>query len=181
MTNNNHCNTIECLESRRFLSATLAKDGTLVVKGGDHADNVNVYVSAAKTLTVQESGGKETDFVLSQVKRIVVRGGDGADYLNIDDSVSIGAMLFGEEGNDILVGGNGDDRLFGGPGDDHLAGGLGDDKLVGAAGADRLLGNEGDDTIGGGGGRDQIHSGAGKDVLGKGDKDLDVKTTSRNR
>lgn len=172
MTFSNHDNSIECLESRRFLSATLAKDGTLIVKGGDAPDAVNVYVSAAKTLTVRHAA-QDQDFALSQVKRIVLRGGGGADYLNIDDSVGISGALHGEAGNDTLVGGNGDDMLYGGSGHDHLAGGLGDDLLVGAAGDDRLLGNEGDDTLGGGGGRDQIHSGAGKDVLGKGDKDLD--------
>jgi Ca2+-binding RTX toxin-like protein len=181
MTPNNHNNAIECLECRRFLSATLAKDGTLIVKGGDHPDNVNVYVSAAKTLTVQESGGKATDFVLSRVKRVVIRGGGGADYLNVDDSVSIPAALYGEAGSDILVGGNGDDMLFGGTGDDHLAGGLGDDLLVGAAGDDRLLGNEGSDTLGGGDGRDQVYSGPGKDLLKKGDKDLDAGAKSLRR
>jgi Ca2+-binding RTX toxin-like protein len=48
-------------------------------------------------------------------------------------------MVFGGDGDDILVGGHGADVLLGGGGRDVLVGGLGADLLIGGGGADVLF------------------------------------------
>ncbi|WP_333496307.1 Ig-like domain-containing protein, partial [Kluyvera sp. CHPC 1.251] len=74
------------------------------------------------------------------------------DYVT-QNSEELGAMgsgndvLYGGEGNDILVGGGGNDMLYGGEGDDILYGGTGNDTLIGGKGDDTLYGGSGSDTF----------------------------------
>ncbi|MFD1259670.1 calcium-binding protein [Entomomonas asaccharolytica] len=72
-------------------------------------------------------------------------------------------ILYGRDGNDILIGGSGDDRLYGENGDDRLEAGEGDDYLYGGAGDDILVAGPGSSFLQGGAGNDTyiIHRGDG--------------------
>lgn len=59
-------------------------------------------------------------------------------------------LLWGGDGDDIILGLNGADNLYGGYGDDSLEGGSGADYLRGEAGTDRLWGGSGSDVLAGG-------------------------------
>ena len=96
------------------------------------------------------------------------------DILTGTDSLFVGNIIFGHDGNDELYGGWGDDILSGDEGDDLLSGGDEDDILIGGPGADTLNGNDGDDklyggadadTLNGGAGFNELEGGAGADVL----------------
>ena len=67
------------------------------------------------------------------------------DILTGTDSLFVGNIIFGHDGNDELYGGWGDDILSGDEGDDLLSGGDEDDILIGGPGADILTGGLGDD------------------------------------
>jgi len=67
---------------------------------------------------------------------------------------SVGLVLLGGDGNDVLIGGAGGDRLEGGNGNDALRGGAGDDTLIAGSGNDTLQGEAGKDTLDGGSGTD---------------------------
>ena len=56
-------------------------------------------------------------------------------------------MLYGQNGNDLLVGDQGNDTLLGGAGNDRLIGGEGIDILNGGTGADTLSGGSGRDLF----------------------------------
>lgn len=86
---------------------------------------------------------------------------------------TIGRVLSGEGGNDLLIGGGGDDTLNGNDGNDILRGRAGNDLIFGGQGADTLnggggndslQGEEGDDLLIGVGGTDVIDGGAGIDT-----------------
>jgi Ca2+-binding RTX toxin-like protein len=81
---------------------------------------------------------------------VAVYGGAGNDDIQVADSISLPAWLYGGDGNDRLKGGSGNNVLLGGAGDDLLVGGNGRDLLIGGTGADRLIGNGGDDILIGG-------------------------------
>ncbi|MHB8973221.1 MAG: hypothetical protein ACYC3X_28765 [Pirellulaceae bacterium] len=76
-----------------------------------------------------------------------VYGQDGNDDLQVADSITRSAWLYGGAGNDRLKGGAGHDVLQGGDGDDVLAGQSGRDILIGGNGADRIVGNADDDIL----------------------------------
>ena len=78
-------------------------------------------------------------------------GGDGNDTL--DASVSPGAGLYGEAGNDVLLGGDLSDAMFGGTGDDTMNGNNGSDQFYLATDAVPY----GHDVIDGGAGFDWLH------------------------
>ena len=67
------------------------------------------------------------------------------DILRGTDSLFVGNIIFGYDGDDGLYGGWGDDILSGGEGNDLLDGGDEDDLLMGGPGADILTGGLGDD------------------------------------
>ncbi len=55
---------------------------------------------------------------------------------------TIGGMIFGHAGDDLLMGGAGSERMQGGFGNDILAGGLGSDTLHGGDGSDTFRGTQ---------------------------------------
>lgn len=81
---------------------------------------------------------------------------DGADG-------NVGAAIYGNAGNDLLIGGNSSEVFEGGFGADRLFGNDGDDILRGGAGNDTLSGGSGDDVIDGGSERTIAEGGAGND------------------
>ena len=77
-------------------------------------------------------------------------------------------MIFGNEGNDILLGNEASDTIFAGQGNDLVFGGQGDDLIFGNQGNDTLYANEGADRL-------VIASGDGNDLIfgfnvGEGDR-----------
>lgn len=90
--------------------------------------------------------------------------GQGGNDLVFADVMNVPLVVFGGEGDDVLVGGRTGDSLDGGDGNDILFGGTlgtdGDDLLVGGAGDDVLIGHWGADTLRGGTGSDLVMAGA---------------------
>jgi Ca2+-binding RTX toxin-like protein len=77
-----------------------------------------------------------------------VIGSDHADTMFGDDApVSHFDLLFGRDGNDVLVGRGSHNGLSGGDGDDYLAGGPIGDGLSGGTGRDTLLARGGNDDL----------------------------------
>ena len=64
-----------------------------------------------------------------------------------------------------MVGGAGKDLMFGDDGDDLIMSGAGNDMVFGGAGRDRIITEEGDDVIDGGDDRDIVDAGAGNDTV----------------
>lgn len=79
----------------------------------------------------------------------------GSDRLG-NDSINAINLLYGRDGDDVLVGYHNGDVLYGGEGADVLYGVEGDDVILGDAGDDVLQGGEGEDVVLGGEGRDFI-------------------------
>jgi VCBS repeat-containing protein len=101
---------------------------------------------------------------------VIVFGGDGNDLLL---GGSGNDFLSGEAGNDTLRAAGGDDLLLGGDGQDTLRGGAGNDVLDGGADSDLLAGQGGSDLLIGGTGNDTVYGDAGNDsILGNDGNDL---------
>jgi Ca2+-binding RTX toxin-like protein len=79
--------------------------------------------------------------------RIIAYGLGGDDDIQVADTITLPAWLYGGAGNDRLKGGAGHDVLLGEAGDDLLVGGSGRDLLLGGLGADRIVGNADDDIL----------------------------------
>jgi Ca2+-binding RTX toxin-like protein len=97
---------------------------------------------------------------LGQVSEAVFPGGvygQGANDIEINklgnDTVAIGAVIFGGTGNSTLsvAGSSANNIVVGGPGNNTLTGGLGRDILIGGTGKDMLHAGQGDDILIGGG------------------------------
>ncbi|MEX2142570.1 MAG: RHS repeat-associated core domain-containing protein [Pirellulales bacterium] len=73
---------------------------------------------------------------------IAAYGQTGDDLIQVSPFLGVPALLFGQEGNDILVGGAANDILVGSLGDDILYGSGGRDLLFGGLGADYLQGSD---------------------------------------
>src|SRR4051812_42534333 len=102
--------SIESLESRTLLSATLSAKGTLVADGTAGNDIIVISRDPRRTTKILvKINGVGVKFPSASVKRIQMTGQGGADRLTIDDSLGIisarGATLLGGDGNDTLVGG----------------------------------------------------------------------------
>jgi Ca2+-binding RTX toxin-like protein len=165
--------SIETLETRVLFAAHSAgtavlEAGTLLVAGTRRADDIHLSLNAgdATRLDVVINGGTPVTFDLAELTAgIRIEGGNGGDTLGVDPAVSIGAVLIGGNGKDVLSGGAGDDRLEGGNGIDHLTGGAGRDALLGGNGADVLNGGDDDDHLDGGRAKDRVTGGPGTDVF----------------
>src|SRR5262249_43178551 len=90
------------------------------------------------------------DFPVGAVDRLVIYLGGGDDEAQVQNKVTIDALLLGGDGADRLYGGGGHNVLVGGAGDDHLIGGDLADIVTGGAGEDRLYGKGGSDVLIGG-------------------------------
>jgi Ca2+-binding RTX toxin-like protein len=86
-----------------------------------------------------------------------------ADVENVAGG-TLGDVIIGNGGSNLLEGGEGDDRLLGRGGPDGLLGGDGADSVNGGKGRDSLEGASGSDRIGSrDGGPDQVSCGSGLD------------------
>jgi Ca2+-binding RTX toxin-like protein len=86
-------------------------------------------------------------FPAAGVGRILIHMCDGDDHATISSGVDVGAVMFGDAGNDHLNAGKVAAIVIGGDGDDMLIGGSGKDVLIGGRGADRIVGHAGDDLL----------------------------------
>jgi len=77
-------------------------------------------------------------FLATDVTQVVVNCGDGDDVVSVDESITVAAIIGGENGADTLRGGGGNDQLFGGDGNDVLDGRGGGDILDGENGIDTV-------------------------------------------
>jgi RTX calcium-binding nonapeptide repeat (4 copies)/Putative Ig domain len=104
--------------------------GNLQVAGTSAADVISVGPDPNPLLlAVTINGAPVGSFAVAGITgHIVVHGFDGADRITVVST--IGADLFGGNGNDTLTGGAGNDSLTGGNGNDVLIGGLGNDVYV---------------------------------------------------
>ena len=120
----------------------------VIIVGSQVNDTITVAIASGK-LNVTINGQKQS-FAVANIVGIVVRGNDGNDTITLSSSVTIGGILDGGLGDDILTGSAGNDLLLGGEGDDKLLGLGGRDVLIGGDGHDSLTGGLGDDLLIGG-------------------------------
>ena len=174
--------SVEALETRRLLSASLTSKGTLVVEGTAAADAISVRRSGGSivVLTAEQDGSAAAEPVLrfkaAKVKRVLVEAGDGSDLVDVTLS-TVPTTVAGGTGNDVLTGRAGC-TLVGGGGNDYLASvpagtfAVGDGPfgngafflnridppavLSGGAGNDVLVSNTQGDIVVGGTGVDQV-------------------------
>jgi predicted outer membrane repeat protein len=82
--------------------------------------------------------------------RLIAYGQAGNDQIEVANSITLPAWLYGGAGNDTLSGGKGSDVLLGGDGDDVLTNVGGRDLHIGGLGADQLSSGTDDDLLIGG-------------------------------
>src|SRR4051794_14237204 len=136
--------SIQHLETRRLLAATLATTGVLDITGTSGNDTLAVALSGTN-VGVKLNTASPQIFAASKVKAIHVNAGIGNDRVTIGVSLP-GAVVHGADGNDTLTGGSANDTLYGDNGNDSLLGGNGNDTMDGGAGNDTLSGQGGFDT-----------------------------------
>ena len=156
------CCSVEPLEARRMLSASITKAGVLKLTGTNDSDNFVVSRSNNKIVVMQ--GDVRKAFSESKVKSINVRGDDGNDRVDLS-GVNFQAKFTGDEGDDTLLGSQGSDDASGENGDDSLVGNGGNDSLRGGKGEDTLRGGKGNDELRGDEQRDSLYGDAGNDSL----------------
>jgi Ca2+-binding RTX toxin-like protein len=157
-------------------------DGRLRINGSTGDDVITVSTNARHSGLIDVSiNGAVTQFDGTLVRRIEVFAGPGDDRVEVSDTPSASAELYGHSGDDQLVisdpdiqamvnGGAGDDRISGSPGaTSKLYGEAGNDTLTGGDRSDSLIGGSGDDSLAGGNavndGLNVLHGGAGDDTL----------------
>ena len=154
--------------------------GVLVITATPADDRIMV-LSVGSQFVVQANGQKIAQVPAGSVSKIKASGGRGNDNIQVSPSITIPAVIRGEDGDDELVGGSGPDDIDGGAGEDYILGNAGNDVLVGSDGNDQISGDSGDDRVYGGAhqdslvggdGNDQIDGGSGNDtILGGGGND----------
>jgi Ca2+-binding RTX toxin-like protein len=153
---NTNAATVTLASGTLTVEGTINDDRILVAKEGG---NYNVFVNDSLI----------GSFKNNTVSQIVVNGEFGDDLIDLSKNVTIYAIIFGGQGNDVIYGSNGSNELHGGDGDDVLFGGNGADLLFGDAGNDILLGGNGADALFGGLGNDFLYGENGADQLDGGD------------
>lgn len=158
---------LEGLETRILMAAdsgsAVLDSGVLTVLGSRKNDQIQI---AAKSDALWVRVNKQSfRFAAAEVTAIRIDGGRGDDKICLNESVLLGAILSGGDGNDVIWGGGGSDTISGGKGNDKLHGGGGNDTLGGGGGNDRVQGDAGDDVVHGDEGNDEVFGGAGFDEL----------------
>lgn len=138
----------------------------LVFGGTPGVDGVYFYVgSGANTVNIvaQFENTQNVNLfntVSGVTGRVIAFGYDSSDALVAEFLVNHESLLYGGNGDDVLVGGLLGDVLDGGAGNDVLIGGTqptdAGDLLAGGAGNDLLLGHRGSDLLSGGIGEDLL-------------------------
>lgn len=159
-------------KSDDILSGTAGKD-VINGKNGDdlltgttghdrvegNQDNDTIYGGANNDLVVGDKVGAEWSLVGDKWVY------DASKLMGFGDGESYDDLIFGGDGDDVVIGNGGADELFGGDGDDLLNAGSGDDAAYGGNGADILNLDGGDDRGFGGSGANILYGGGGNDTL----------------
>ena len=141
------------------------KDNTLFIYGYNEGDSVEIrdffyphgghaienFVFKDKTITLEQF----------QKEGMVIHGTAGKDEIWLDTGR---AILFGEDGDDMLSGGKYNDVLVGGNGNDVLQAYGGDNTLIGGTGNDNLRADDGKNIFVGGAGDDYLSGRGGDDI-----------------
>lgn len=143
-------------------------DGVLVVEGTINDDQISVE-KHGENFTVFINSDQVGEFSRHDVDSIRINGSSGDDVIDLSKNLTIYAIVFGGEGNDLIIGSNGGNELHGDEGDDTLTGGNGNDLLFGDDGNDFLYGGNGADSLFGGAGSDWLDGENGVDSLDGGD------------
>jgi Ca2+-binding RTX toxin-like protein len=118
--------------------------GVLTVGGNSEGSSIQV---SSGSLVVTVDGVTQS---FNGVQQVVIRGGAGNDLISIAPNVTVPVVVYGGDGDDIILGGGGNDVLIGGDGNDLILGRGGRNLLIGGAGSDILIGGSGDDILIGG-------------------------------
>jgi Ca2+-binding RTX toxin-like protein len=110
-----------------------------VTVNGTSGDDVAVVVGGVAGVTVAGlSAQVDITGVEGALDTLTINGGGGADVIDAS-SLAAGAVrlvVYGGEGDDVIIGSDGDDYLYGGAGNDVIVGGLGNDVIDGGDGDD---------------------------------------------
>src|SRR5262245_2352693 len=115
------------------------------------------------SISVFSNGGDDSVTLLGP-QGATVEAGDGNDVIQAPNA-TLGCLLNGGLGDDLLVAGAGNDFLVGAGGNDTISGGAGNDHIEGRDGNDILRGEDGDDDIDDGAGLDDSNGGPGANTL----------------
>ena len=121
------------------------------------------------------SSALERTAELRKASNVVLLNAPNVEQANPIPETQSNDVIYGDEGDDIILAGIGNDVVFGGNGRDSINGGSGIDFIEGQDGDDRLSGGSGVDVVFGGAGDDQIGGGRGDDFLfgGAGNDEID--------
>lgn len=167
--------TLESLESRALLTASIDEAGLLTIVGTEKADVITLSPGPADgSVSLRGVAGVARGTVFTGVTGIQVSTLGGNDRVvvaaNIRDAggALIGVVIDTGRGNDVVDGGDGDDEIRTGDGNDVARGRGGNDDISLGAGNDTGNGGAGDDTIRGEDGRDSVSGSTGDDSLSGG-------------
>ena len=152
-------------------SRALLNGGTVNASFDTKEGDDVVVLSDLSVLALTLNAGAGNDQILSGSLGDVINGEAGLDLILAGagaDTVDGGAdrdIIEGNDGNDLINGGDGDDLIFGDDGDDTIVGDDGLDVIIGGAGNDTLNGGAQDDIILGVSGVNTILGGLGNDLL----------------
>ncbi|MEZ6120710.1 MAG: agmatine deiminase family protein [Pirellulaceae bacterium] len=153
--------SVETLESRQLMTATLSSSGVWSIVGTNASDEI--YVARDEhdpsVLLVEVNGRIVGEEHASNVRHIRIQGLRGHDFIEIDESagaIRTPTTIYGQNGDDVILGGSGVDRIFGGAGHDELLGNDGNDFIYGGNGDDYLEGGRGNDLLNGGSGWNEL-------------------------
>lgn len=185
--------SMESLEPRSMLSATVDDAGVLTIVGTQQRDVIEVRAGTELgSVVLRGVAGVPRDTAFANVTRVSISSLAGNDRIVIGSGIRdvsgnfIPFTVNAGAGDDVVDGGDGDDTIFGAPGNDVVRGnggnddidlgagndfgfgGAGDDRVVGNRGVDRVIGGAGDDTLDGGGENDILRGEDGDDTLAGG-------------
>jgi PKD repeat protein len=123
---------------------------TALVVGGTTANDIIVFDRQGNGGDIEVFINDVSQGVFHPTGHVIAYGQAGDDNIQVAQSISLDAWLYGDAGNDRLKGGGGASILLGGDNDDLLLGSSGRSILIGGNGKDRLLGGIGEDILIGG-------------------------------
>jgi phage baseplate assembly protein gpV len=121
--------------------------GTTLVVGGTTGDDVIRFETNSGGTAIGVTINGASQGVFAGVTGIIAYGQAGNDDIGVSALLTVPALLFGGDGNDVLHGGGGNDVLAGGGGTNVLLGGGGRSVLIGGSGTNTLVGQSGDDLL----------------------------------
>ena len=131
--------------------------GVLQIVGTADDDHVEVFIAGGEVdVFASFMTPRHTRFDPADVDSVEIWLCEGDDHGNVHQSITVDAVIHGDDGRDMLWGGDGNDFIEGGDGDDKIWGRRGDDELHGNDGNDRLTGGKGLDILDGGSGNNVL-------------------------